>query len=109
MVAQFKRFYREENAQIVEQKAGKDYYRLFVIFTTWLETTANAVSVTLSEKGRNIVIAKTLRDWDGWVTIVDRAAEEMVFETFHPAGYTPTSPTIPTPSPTGEGYEEGAE
>lgn len=86
--------------EIVEAKVSRDYFALMAMFAEWLEAKANRVAVPLSEKGRNIVLSKAMRDWDAWIVIVDGAAEDLVFETFH-------LPTIPTPSPTGEGMQEG--
>ena len=107
MARQFKRFYMERNADIIEHKVGNDYFALHAMFAEWLEGKANRVAVVLSEKGRNVLLAKTLRDWDAWVVIVDRTAEELVFETFHaPEKYIPP---ISPPSPTGEGRLRGSD
>lgn len=105
MVAQFKKFYQEENAKIVELQGGKDYYRLFGMFASWLQRQADADNPEMDNHVRNVLISKTLRDWDAWVVIVDRAAEDMVFETFHPTKY--ESPPISPPSPPGKVSEEG--
>lgn len=100
MAKQFKRFYMERNADIIEHKVGNDYFALHAMFAEWLEGKANRVAIVLSEKGRNVLLAKTLRDWDAWVVIVDRTAEELVFETFHaPEKY---DPPISPPSPPGK-------
>ena len=109
MLLQFKRFYRDENAMILEKRAGKDYFKLFAMFASWLARVADQVGESnatefgggMDSKVKNILLAKTLRDWDGWVWVVDRAAEDMVFDTFRPTVLDDDSLNTPL-SPTGE-------
>ena len=76
MLLQFKTFYRENIDELREMGARNDKYVLLLYFAKWLNARSMQFVPDLSEKVTNIVMSRTLPDWNSWCTVVDTAAEE---------------------------------